>query len=257
MDKVIDGHIHIEHQPFNLELIDNMVKVAIEKGINELYILDHTHKFKEFNFLYDNITEEITKSHFSNVGRMSVSEYIDFINLVKSKSWPVKLHFGLEVCFFKESVDELINVLNSLPKFDFLIGSIHFVNGAAVDVSKEIYLKVDVDEFYKEYFNDLEFMIKTKIFTFIAHPDLFKLFGVFPSFDLHPYYVHLAKTLVEYNQETENNSGLVRYGFPYPGLSKELIDVFMEYGVRFHKSSDAHKYQDIGRCFEKIIDSVR
>ena len=38
---------------------------------------------------------------------------------------------------------------------------------------------------------------------------------------------------------------------------KELIDVFMEYGVKFHKSSDAHKYQDIGRCFEEIIDNVR
>ena len=37
MDRVIDGHIHIEHQPFDLELIENMVKVAQEKGINELY----------------------------------------------------------------------------------------------------------------------------------------------------------------------------------------------------------------------------
>lgn len=255
MMPVIDGHIHIEKQDYSLELIENMERIALQKHIDELYVLDHTHKFKEFNFLYDNITEEITKEHFKKVGRMSVKEYLDFISLVKSKTWKVKFRFGLEVCFFKESYDELKEVLNKLPRFDFLIGSIHFVSGAGVDISRDIYLKVDVDEFYRQYFKDLDFMIKTKMFTFIAHPDLFKLFGVFPSFNLEPYYENLAKTLKEYNQETENNSGLVRYGYPYPGLSDELIKTFLKYDVKFHKSSDAHKYEDIGRCFNEITEN--
>ena len=34
--KMLDSHVHIEHQPYSLELIDNMVKVAQFKGIDEL-----------------------------------------------------------------------------------------------------------------------------------------------------------------------------------------------------------------------------
>lgn len=47
---MIDGHIHIEKQNYDLELINNMVKVAISKGLDELNILDHTHNLKSSLF---------------------------------------------------------------------------------------------------------------------------------------------------------------------------------------------------------------
>lgn len=258
---MIDGHIHFHSQPYTLELLNKMIEIAQEKGITELYLLDHTHKFYEFDFLYSDLKEKHTIEWFYNIEtkvKTHLHEYISFIQEVRKQEWPIKIHFGLEVCYFKDKMEQFLKVLDDLKpfSFDFLIGSIHYVNNVAVDLCKEIYLECDVDEFYKQYFADIYSMIESTIFTFIAHPDLFKLFNIFPSYSLTPYYEKLCQLLVDNNQETENNSGLIRYGFPYPGLSPELLNMFKKYNVRFHRSSDAHQYRDIGRVFEQLESSV-
>ena len=257
---MIDGHIHIERQNYDLNLINKMVEVAISRGVDELNILDHTHKFKEFNFLYTTLKEQRTINwyHSKLPYQKPIQEYIDFIKLVKSKKWPIKLNFGLEVCYFKEHEQALRDYLESLKpfKFDFLIGSAHFTDGACVDLCKEIYDEVDVDEFYRHYFEELHDLIHSQMFDIIAHPDFIKKFDVYPSFSLTPYYEAFAKEMKKYHQKTENNSGLIRFGYPYPGLCPELLELFKKYDVKFHRSSDAHVYTDIGRAFDKIEENL-
>lgn len=257
---MIDGHIHFNNQPYTLETIQNMVDTALAKGVDKLYLLDHTHKFREFRFLYSTLSEEKTVAARERVfsRQIAIGDYINFIKEVKKHNWPVKLFFGLEVCYSKEHLEEFKTAIkNLLPfAFDFLIGSVHFVDGAAIDLSKDIYLSRNVDEFYQHYFDSLYSLVESQTFTFVAHPDLFKLFDIFPSFDLEPYYNHFCELLVRYELETENNSGSLRFGFPYPGVSPKLLKAFKKYRVKFHRSSDAHKYEDIGRAFESIESSV-
>lgn len=253
---MLDGHVHIEKQPYSLELIENMVRVALNKGIDELNILDHTHKFKEFSFLYSNLKDEDTINWYQKKNPISIKEYLDFIKLVKEQKWPIKLNFGLEVCYFKEHKEKFLDVIKNLPKFDFLIGSIHFVDGIGIDLNKELFTKYDVDTIWKHYFEAEEDLARTRIFSILAHPDEIKLMAPLPSFNLLPYYEHLALTLVKEKQMSENNSGLIRYGFPYPGLDPILKQIFIKYGVKFVRSSDAHVYSDIGRVFDQIDENI-
>ena len=253
---MVDGHIHINKAPFSLDTIKEFIRVAKEKNIDTLYILDHTHKFKEFIPIYSHLDDYTKEVWFNKKEFISIYEYLDFIKLCKSVEWDIKLYFGLEVCYNKVIEKELKNILNSLPKFDFLIGSVHFVNGVGIDINKEYFSKFDIDEMYLGYFNELQNSIDSKLFDFIGHPDLIKLFGFVPSFDLKPFYERLAKSLKMNNQMTENNSGLIRYGFPYPGLNKDLLDSLLKEDVKFHKSSDAHKAEDIGRVFDDLIDNL-
>ena len=257
---MIDGHIHFNNQPYTLETIQNMVNVALEKGVDKLYLLDHTHKFFEFQFLYSSLEEEKTVAARERVfsRQVKLNDYIDFIKEVKKHSWPVQLFFGLEVCYSKEHNEEFKAAIEKLLpfKFDFLIGSVHFVDGAAIDLSKDIYLTRDVDEFYKHYFDSLYSLVESQTFTYVAHPDLFKIFDIFPSFDLETYFNHFCELLNKYNMKTENNSGSIRFGFPYPGVSPALMKAFKKYNIKYHRSSDAHKYEDIGRAFDQIESSV-
>ena len=258
---MIDGHIHFHGQVYSLSLIEKMIEVAQSKGIDELFLLDHTHKFYEFDFLYTSLKEELTCKWFYNTEtkiKAHLQEYIDFIQEVRRHEWPIKLHFGLEVCYFKDKMEEFKKALKSLEpfKFDFLIGSIHYVDSIAVDLCKEVYEKLDIDHFYRQYFEDIIDMINSKMFTFIAHPDLYKLYAPEPPFDLTPFLEKLCQTLKDNNQETENNSGLIRYGFAYPGLSSQLLEMFDKYKIRYHRSSDAHDYKDIGRVFNELKSSV-
>lgn len=257
---MLDGHIHIEWQNYDLDLINHMIEVAISRGVTELNLLDHTHKFKEFDFLYTTLKEQRTISWYQSkvVKQMPLQRYIDFIKLVKSKKWPIKINFGLEVCYFKEHEQQLREFLESLKpfKFDFLIGSAHFTDGMCVDLCKEIYEEIDVDVFYQHYFETVKDIIHSKMFDIVAHPDLIKKFGFFPSYPLEPYYEDLAQEFKKYNQMSENNSGMIRFGFPYPGLCPELLALFKKYDVKFCKSSDAHVYNDIGRAFEEMEENI-
>ena len=135
---MIDGHIHIENQPYSIELINNMVKTAIEKGIDEINVLDHSHKFKEFSFLYSSLKDDYSISWYNKKNPISISNYLQFIEEVRKINFPVKINFGLEICYFEDKEDELMNVLSLLPKFDFLIGSVHFVDGIGIDAQADV-----------------------------------------------------------------------------------------------------------------------
>ena len=254
---MIDGHIHFNKQPYTLEIVNEMVKTALSKGIDEIWLLDHTHKFKEFAFLYSTLRDDLTVAWYQKKSPIPIQEYFDFIKEVKSHEWPIKIKFGLEVCYFPEHEKQLKEVLNSLPTFDFLIGSVHFEFGSGIDIKKEICEKYDIIEFNKEYFKIEEQAIKSRLFTVIGHPDLIKLYSNISNTEIYlPMIEHLASTFEQYNQLTENNSGLVRHGFPYPGLSEQVIKVFKKHHVKFHRSSDAHEAKDIGRCFEELEENI-
>lgn len=252
---MIDGHIHFHNQPYTIDVIDKMVEVALSKGLDSLYLLDHTHKFKEFMFLYSKLKDQDSINFYESKNPIDIKEYLDFIKLVKTKSYPIKLYFGLEVCYSKDTEDEFRRVIKNYD-FDFLIGSIHFVDGVVIDMFPDMYDRYDVNVIYKDYFLEVINSIKSGLFTFIGHPDLIKRFDIYPNFDLKPYFVSVAKVLNEYNMETENNTGLLRYGYPYGGLMKEFVDILIEYNVKFHKSSDAHTATDIGRSFDTIVENL-
>jgi len=255
MKYIIDGHIHFNKQPYTLETINKMVEVAIKNNINELWLLDHTHKFYEFQFLYRGLKDDISISWFNKKDFISINEYLDFVKLVKSKTWPIKLKFGLEVCYFEEAEDELKEYLKTLP-LDFYIGSIHFIDGIMIDYNKELQELLDKDHMYKEYFRLEERMANSHIFTSIGHPDCIRLYGIYPSGNLFEELIEsFAKCLAKNNQITENNTGLARFGFTDIGLSKTSLKYFKKYGVKYHKSSDAHYFEDIGRIFDSIDSS--
>lgn len=253
---MIDGHIHFEKQPYTLDIVNSMVETAISKGIDEIWLLDHTHKFKEFAFLYKNLTDETSIKWYKSKKSISIWEYFEFVCYIKSKKWPISIKFGLEVCFFSGSEEELKKVLKTLPELDFLIGSVHFVDGTAIDLSKDLQDKFNVDDLYRRYFAIEKEAVESQIFDVIGHPDAIKIFNNYPRESLLNELIDdFARTCKKYNQAVENNSGLIRNGFSYPGMSKEMLNAMIRHDVKFHKSSDAHKFEDIGRAFDLLIEN--
>ena len=54
---MIDGHTHLENGDLTIEYVQEFVDEAVKKGITTLHILDHTHRFKEFEFAYEKLKE--------------------------------------------------------------------------------------------------------------------------------------------------------------------------------------------------------
>lgn len=257
---MIDAHVHLDEGPLTLDYVLEFVREAKRQNINEIHLLNHTHRFKEFAPLYEScryIREQ--NDWFNNDLKDSIYDYIDLIKEVKALDLSVKVLFGLEVCYFKDKED-LTRRLLSVYDWDFLIGSIHFIDNIAYDSKwslKELWNKFDTDYLYKAYYYSLEKLIKSKMFTQVGHIDTIKMFNIYPSYDLKETYIEIANLLNEYNVIAENNTK-VHYGYGHKdiGLSKELLNILKELNCKIIPSSDAHKPSDLGKLLDKVYFNI-
>lgn len=256
---MIDGHIHLENGDLSVDYILEFVDEAKRKGFDEIQILDHTHRFKEFEIIYSNLKQyEIQKNWLENKKmkfKNTLEEYVQVIEDVKKMELPIQVKFGLEVCYVPEYKEEIRKILEPYH-FDFLVGAIHSIDSILYDMSfsKELLWEAyDVDAIYKRYYELVNDLVESNLFTQLAHPDTIKLFNYYPTYDLKETYHFLAESLVKHHMKAENNTGCYyRYGHKDKGLSDELLQIFKNHGVEIITASDAHKPNDVGTCIPDI-----
>ncbi len=257
---MIDGHIHIERGEYTLDWINQFVRRAVEMKLDEIWLLEHNFRFEEFVPMYDSACaySDFVNAWFHRVGGVKkLDDYLRLIEKVRDEKWPVRIKFGLEVCYFKDFEDLTVKLTQG-KGFDFLLGSIHFVNDFAFDHTAELWAGLDVDKIFQSYFEDSVSLAKSGIFDGIGHPDSIKLFGHKPSFALTEYYENLATSLAESNMYADENSGVFRRCSDTAslGIDAEFLKILKKHNVRIVTSSDAHRPEDVGdkiREMEQLV----
>ena len=257
---MVDGHIHIERGEYTYEWINQFVNQALEKQLDEIWLLEHCYRFEEFVPMYDSVcaySNYVDTWFHRNAGVLKMENYLTLIKQIRSSQFPVKIKFGLEICYFKE-FEDLVVELTKDKDFDFLLGSVHFVDNFAFDHKAEHWNGIDVDKIYRRYFEDSISLAKSKIFDGIGHPDAIKLFGHKPSYSLTEYYESLAKELSKSNMYADQNSGVARRcpNTASLGMDEELLKILMKNNVRIITSSDAHCPEDVGYKIKEMNDSM-
>ena len=258
---MIDGHIHIERGPYTLEWIRKFVDKAVEMQLDEIRLLEHNFRFEEFVPMYDSVRahSEFVNKWFQRVGGVKkLDEYLELIRKVREEQFPVKIKFGLEICYFKEH-EALIAELTKDKGFDFLLGSMHFVDDFAFDHKPEHWIGVDVDRIYRRYFEDSVWLAKSGLFDGIGHPDTIKLFDYKPSYSLTESYEKLAEALAENGMYADQNSGAARRcpDTAPLGMEPELIRILKKHHVEIITSSDAHCPENVGDKIMELEECVR
>lgn len=259
-----DVHIHFLHGDpigYTMDFFEGFIKVAQEAGLDEIYLLEHTHQFTEFEKVYEPVKSYNEFQYNWVTKRMteSIEDYIRFIKTVKKTDYPVKVKFGLEVCYIPETADILSEILGNY-KFDFLTGSVHWIDGWGFDHprQKETWKSKNVEEVYKRYYEIMFQLCESGLFSGLAHPDSIKCFGHKPNMDLTEYYSKLAMLLNKHGMYAENSGGLrLNYSPELElGLNPQLLSVLEKNKVQIETASDAHKQSDVGaniRELERMI----
>jgi histidinol-phosphatase (PHP family) len=228
----------------------------MERGLEEIWLLEHTHIFTEFTPMYEEI------SHYSEyqkewalrrIGKRPLQEYTEFIRAARQLSYPIKLRFGLEVCYFEENEKLIGELIRSFP-FDFTVGSVHWIDGFGFDHKAELWNGHDVDRLYRRYYEIMKKLISSCLFTGVAHPDSIKVFGYRPSYDLSEIYHEIARLLKLHDMYAEQSGGLcLNYSkWCELGMNSRLREILVTQDVRIQTASDAHSPENVGAYISEL-----
>ncbi|MHB1392351.1 MAG: PHP domain-containing protein [Clostridia bacterium] len=254
---MIDAHVHIFHGnsgEYTIDLINSFVEQAQKNGITEIYMLEHTHQFYEFEQVYKPVADynEYQKNWLSGKLKASLEAYTDFIDKAKDYNFPIKVKFGLEVCYIPETEHILATLLKQY-KWDFVTGSVHYIDNWGFDHKAEFWQGIDVDEAYSRYYETMHQLIMSNLFSGVAHPDSIKCFGHYPSKDLSSTYAALAEALNKAGMYAEQSGGLaLNYGFPELGMNSSMLEIFKANNVRILTASDAHRSEHAGANIKEL-----
>lgn len=263
---MVDAHVHLEKGDYNKEWLNEFIEYALARNIDEIYFLEHTHIFLECQNLYKEM------SHYNNYQNQwyhnkyknakPIKTYTDFIEKIKKESFPIKLKFGLEVCYSPEH-EEDIKIIKETYPFDFLVGAIHFMDGWAFSHKKQPWKKEDYNliELYHRYYEIMYQLANCKLFSGVAHPNSLQCFGAYPVGDYSAEYDKIAIALKESDMYAEMSSGLaVNYGDSEIGMNQCMLKAMMRHNVQILTASDAHVPHNVGKLiFEmnQIIAKVK
>jgi histidinol-phosphatase (PHP family) len=229
---------HAEGEPFQY------VETAISRGTEFFGFTDHAPM--DFDPTYRMKFSEIDK-YFSMIDEVA-EKYKNKIEILK----------GFEVDYLPKYHDD--RVLKS--DVDYLIGSIHFLQGWGFDNPEFIgnYEKVDIDELWKLYFSELENMAKSELFQIVGHLDLLKVFKFLPKKNrVGDLVQETLKAVKKSGMAIEINASGLRKPIAETYPSREILELVKDFKIPITTSSDAHSPKQVGMFkaeIEKLVKEI-
>jgi len=142
---------------------------------------------------------------------------------------------------------------------DYLIGSVHFIEGWGFDNPEFIgrYEDQNIDEIWQKYFDTIEDMANSKLFDIVGHLDLIKVFKFMPNKNINEMAKGALEAIKEADMTLELNVAGYRkpIGEAYP--SPSLLKQAYELGIPITFASDAHKPEQVSMFNDEVIKMAR
>lgn len=261
----VDYHMHLVDDyhvgpcPYTPERVAQYVQAAEGRGVAEIGVTDHCHRFVEFRELFQPIyagprADDPEVNWLKDNLYEHLDRYFEALVIARQRGLPVKI--GLEVDWFPGAEDEIRHILAPYP-LDYVLGSVHFLNDWPIDVSAQYgWPERDVEATYAEYFGALQAAARSGLYDVLAHPDLVKKFGHRVD-DPSRHYDALIAAVVEADVALEISAAGLHYpvGELYPAQS--LLQMAAQHDVPITLASDAHDPASVGRSIEQAVVAAR
>ncbi|GAB6273147.1 MAG: histidinol-phosphatase HisJ [Peptococcaceae bacterium] len=244
-----DYHIHTWLCGHAAGQMEEYITAARQKDITEIGFADHIP-------MYWLLPEQ--RDFSLAMQEKELAFYLAEINRLQAKNQDLILKVGLEVDYIPGREKELAHFLSKYT-FDYLIGSVHYLNGWGFDQATQqaAYAGKDPVAVYRQYFDLLKEAALSGFFDIMAHPDLIKKFNYRLTEEPISLYLEAAKAFAQAGVCVEvNTAGLrVPAGEIYPSLS--FLKVCRQCGVPAAVGSDAHQPGQVGYGFKEAVRHLR
>ncbi len=254
---IVDYHMHLRgprdeggSEPLVLSAtnVERFVEAAQRCGVDEVGFTEHVYYFRQ--------TEAIWYLPYHQ-GRCvhDLDVYVDAVLEAKRRGLPVKL--GIEVDYIGERQAELAALLAPYP-LDFVLGSVHEVDGLDIDKLPGVWVERSVEEVWFGYFEHLCELAASGHVDVMAHPDLAKIFGSRPSAGLvAELHERVAEQLGASGVAVEISTAGLRkpIGELYP--DEQLLAACHRHAVPITTASDAHLAELVGHELGQAVSLAR
>jgi histidinol-phosphatase (PHP family) len=218
---------------------------AVELGFEEIGFADHNPMREPFDD-WRMLREELPR-------------YLEAVEEARQKYPALTIRIGLE-CDFLAGGEAWIEELAAMAPWDYFIGSVHYLpEGWEVDHPKYLsrHQGANADELWASYWKTYEQCIRSRLFDFVAHPDLPKKFGFRPVGDLRRYYEPAIAAMAECGVPFEINTAGLRKDCRELYPAQDFLQLAHNAGVPLLINSDSHDVAELGAGFAEAVAAAR
>ena len=249
---IVDYHMHLRDAGGRIDhavpAVERFVETATRRGVDEIGFTEHVYYFRQTRHVWD-LPYQTERCVYD------LDAYCDAVLEAKRRGVPVKL--GLEVDYVGGRQERLDELLAPYP-WDYLLGSVHWLDGLAVDQEPGVWGRLPVEQVWRRYFACLAELARSGAVDALAHVDLAKIFGLRPepqtTAALHEQAAEaIAGAGVCVEVSTAGLRKPVGELYPDPGLLRACA----HRGVPITLASDAHEPQTVGLDLERAVELAR
>ena len=248
-----DYHVHLRPDDLDADAaayftgdnVDRYLAVAEERGIRELGVSEHVYRFRQALDVWDH-----------PLWRENAQDDLDAYCVWVRSETPLRL--GIEADYLPAREDRLATLLDRCD-WDYVIGSVHFVDDGAVDMRGDwdVWRSGDPEKVWRRYFETLGEAARTGMFDIIGHPDLVKIWGAgtpLPEGDLRHFYDLAMEGIAASGAAVEVSTAGLRkpVGEIYP--ARGFLEMCLEAGAPVVLSPDAHRPDEVGYEYERAVE---
>jgi histidinol-phosphatase (PHP family) len=249
-----DYHVHLRpdadgttaEKYFTQANVERYREAAEAAGIAELGVSEHIHRFHAALDVWDH-------PFWCQSAADDIEEYVEFVRE------ETDLRLGIEADFVEGREDRMANLLDR-HDWDYVVGSVHFLRGRAVDMQGafDIWGRGEApDKVWTRYFETIAESARSGMYDIIAHPDLVKVWGkkhACPDADPRRYYEPAVEAFAESGVAVEVSTAGLRKPVKEIYPARAYLEMIVEAGCPIALSSDAHEPQHIGYGYDQALE---
>lgn len=245
-----DFHIHSDFSMDCKYLMEEMVKASIDKNMKSVCFTDHI----DYEVGKDKIDIDFrTQDYFRKVKKVKYKHLKD-----------IDVFAGVEIGMQPYLANRYNKLINNNP-FDFVIMSIHAIDGTDIYFDNFTYGKSPIDAIIEYYEYMYQCLLSFENFDIIGHIDYidryFENSSMVPDFSEYSFIVEdILKLIIEKGKGIELNTAGKRYGLDYYHPKIDILQLYKNLGGEIITiGSDAHSPEHIGydyKLAEKLLKEI-
>ncbi len=251
-----DYHVHLRPDDaaatadryFTRENAGRYAEAAAARGIEALGVSEHVHRFRQAIDVWDH-------PFWRENAVDDIDEYCAFVRA------ETDLALGIEADFVPGREGRMQALLEA-REWDYVVGSVHFLRDAAVDMEgdHDVWRSADPEKVWTRYFESLGEAASSGLFDILAHPDLVKVWGdrrPRPAGDLRRFYDRAMDGISQSDVAVEVSTAGLRKPVAEIYPDRAFLEMCLEAGRPVSLSSDAHVPAELGHRYEDALALLR